>query len=139
MDTRPTIREEIRRRSRATGWIGAVVGVGFGIVGTLFGFAAFAVHAQHARLPPRAMLYVMIGLMFLFVIAMNLVRRAAGGATNCPKCAADLRPFAFFMADIPNRKKINLCPYCGISLDDPMPEATAPTEHVTTPDKLVWK
>jgi hypothetical protein len=34
-------------------------------------------------------------------------------------------------------KKINFCPWCGVSLDSPMPEA--PAENVTTPDKLVWK
>ena len=131
MDAPKTIRDEITRRSRVPRWISIAAGVGFAAVYIALRSNALGLPAHTARVSS-------LGALILFVIATTLGTRLLRKAA-CPKCQSPLGAFAYFMTDTPKRKKINFCPYCAVNLDDPLPEAAAPAENVTTPDKLVWK
>jgi hypothetical protein len=60
---------------------------------------------------------------------------------KCPKCVRRIghtiaMPVAFGGKGAPN-----FCPFCGVNLDEKIPEPREPSEAdgVTTPDKLIWK
>jgi hypothetical protein len=53
-------------------------------------------------------------------------------AVRCPKCTAKLgrtvaMPIAFSWGSGP---KINFCPYCGVNLDEPLPDAHTAAESL---------
>ena len=58
---------------------------------------------------------------------------------TCPKCSRRLGQTIAMPVAFGGRKAPNYCPFCGVSLDEPMPQAPSPAETVTTPDKLIWK
>jgi hypothetical protein len=59
---------------------------------------------------------------------------------RCPKCSKRLGQTIAMPVALGGKKNApNFCPYCAVSLDDPMPQAPTPTDNVTTPDKLIWK
>lgn len=61
---------------------------------------------------------------------------------KCPKCFSRLgHTIAMPVAFGGKKTAPNFCPFCGASLDDPMPSSAEPSEAdgVTTPDKLIWK
>jgi len=130
MDVPKTIRDSIQQSSRWPKWIGICAGISVGIIGGLL--------RTTRAIPANIRPFLALGILLVFVIALVFSKRLGKGVT-CPKCAAPLGAFAFMMQDTSKRKKINFCPYCAVSLDDPMPEAPTPAENVTTPDKLVWK
>jgi len=133
MDTPRTIRDTIQHRARLPKWISISLGIGLAVI---------AVVARIVRrLPADTRPFLGIGVLALFVIGIIgiIFSKRLNRGVSCPKCGASLGPFAMFMADTAKLKKINFCPYCAVNLDDPMPEAPASAENVTTPDKLVWK
>lgn len=99
----PTIRDVIRRRTRQLLLIG--------LMGWLMFPAAAALGHKNRPVMP---LFIVGGILFaVAVIGLQRVR--------CPKCAAPLGQFAMPIA-IAWRRKINFCPYCGVSLDEPAPQ-----------------
>lgn len=91
----------------------------------------------HGHKPPPSAVFVAFGVFFGAAIALMFFVR-------CPKCGAALgqltNEFGFQWLQRGKSRQIKFCPYCGVSMDEPMPEAPAATsEDVTTPDKLTWK
>lgn len=132
MDTgQVKIRDEISRQARSAKWSG----FGFAIAVAI---AVVVLRSNLLRLTPRAGPFLVLGLALVFAISIILKMRVIRRVT-CPKCKGPLGAFSSAMTDSPRVKKINFCPYCGVNLDEPMPQAPTPAEEVTTPDKLVWK
>jgi hypothetical protein len=138
VDTPSTIRDEIsrrlreeKRRARAPRWIGIVA-----VVVAVVGITTAVV----LDLPERIVLLVGLGMLLVFGIAIAASVRRMVRRVTCPVCEATLGAYAFSMEDGPRHNRIDLCPNCGVDLDDPMPEApTPPDENATTLDKLIWK
>lgn len=138
VDTPRTIRDEIsrrlreeKRRARAPRWIGIVA-----VVVAVVGITTAVV----LDLPERIVLLVGLGMLLVFGIAIAASVRRMVRRITCPVCKATLGAYAFSMEDGPRHNRIDLCPNCGVDLDDPMPEApTPPDENATTLDKLIWK
>jgi hypothetical protein len=109
-----TIRDYIKRRVRwclavaVAGWL--TVAIGGGLAKTL-----------PPGIPPFAL--PLIGLVMFGGSILALQRIA-----KCPKCKANLgrtiaMPLALSWGSGP---KINFCPYCGVSLDEPRPVPQEP-------------
>ena len=132
MDTgQVTIRDEISRQARSAKWSGFGFAIAVAIV-------IAVLRSNLLRLTPRAGPFLVLGLALLFGISIFLKMRVVRRVT-CPKCNGPLGVFSSAMTATPRVRKINFCPYCGVNLDEPMPQAPSPAEEVTTPDKLVWK
>ena len=106
-----TNREYIRRRV----WTCTAVAVAGWLV--LMSSAAFRKNLPDG-IPESA---VTIAGLLLFAGAMFVVRKLV----RCPKCQANLGrtialPVAFSWGSGP---RVNFCPYCGVSLDEPRPGA----------------
>jgi hypothetical protein len=134
MDTQKTIRDEITRKSVSQRWLAVAPAVGMGVIGLFV--AAMRSRAFHTH-PHGLVMLLPAGLMLLLALAGLIIVSRRASSLQCPKCSSPLSVFGYLMKDTPRMKKINFCPWCGVNLDSPMPEA--PAENVTTPDKLVWK
>src|SRR5579862_711163 len=134
MDAPRTIREAIQRQGPKR--IAPITG----FVIAALGMAAFVLAGHrtgHSASFPVVPLVVAGVLLVLMVVGLRTSAKSL--RTKCPKCGNDLGVLVYLMQDTPRSKKINFCPYCAVNLDDPLPEAPAATENVTTPDKLIWK
>lgn len=130
MDSTPTYRDDIQRQSRPVKWIG---------IGITVAVVIFAVVLRDFRFLPRDVVpLVAFGFLAVVVIA-RLANRELRRRVTCPKCKGSLGYFTSAMQDSKLGKKISFCPHCAVKLDDPLPGQPAPTETVTTPDKLIWK
>jgi hypothetical protein len=105
-----TIREHVKRRM----WwcVGTAVG------GWLTIFAGTTLEKDLPGDIPRGVL-PLVGFVLFFgaILAMNWL-------VKCPKCKAKIgrtiaMPLTFSWGSGP---KINYCPYCGVNLDEPMPQ-----------------
>jgi hypothetical protein len=103
-----TIRQHLNRRIR---WLGAA-----GLGGWLLVAAAAGLFSGHrSGGPPSPLFFAGFA---LFGGAMLLIQRV-----RCPKCSTPLGQIATQMAfSLFRKRKINYCPYCGVSLEEPMPE-----------------
>jgi hypothetical protein len=111
-----TIRDVLKRRVR---WCAAIAGIGF------VGFIAVpmtAIGQQHSG-PPMA----------LAVVAWFLFAGALVGlqwfAAKCPKCSRRMGQEIAMRVGLAIRgKPPNYCPYCGVSFDEPLPNARGSVE-----------
>lgn len=105
-----TIRAHIKRRVRLLVAIGAC---GWGLT------AFTGVIAKN--LPEEARVFAPLVGVLLFGGAMLFAQRI-----KCPKCQTSLRAIAVATGlGLGFRPVANFCPYCGVSLDTPMPQSTA--------------
>ena len=100
-----TIRDYLKRRTRrfmAIGfgsWLFFALSAGFGHIGPKLGPAVF----------------VGFGILFGAVLALLFF-------VKCPKCGTGFWQLAGQLAlHWGSRRRVNFCPYCGVSLDEPMP------------------
>jgi hypothetical protein len=101
-----TIREHLIRRIRRLGAVG--------ICGWLLFVVVPFVAADHKD-PPVPL--IITGFV-LFGGAILLIQRV-----KCPKCSTILGQLAVPLAfTFSQKRKINFCPYCGTSLDEPLPQ-----------------
>jgi len=106
-----TIRAYIKRRVR----LAAVIGV----VASGLGLFAGAIAKQLPEGPTR--LFAPVVGTLLFGAAILFAQRI-----KCPKCNTSLRAISVATGlALGFRPIANFCPYCGVSLDTPMPHATA--------------
>jgi hypothetical protein len=102
-----TMRDVLKRKIR---WLFGI-GLGAWLMMPL-GMAILRVDPQpHGKAPP---LLIIVGTV-VFGAAILLIQRV-----KCPKCATPLGQIAPAIA-FSWRRRINYCPYCGVSLDEPVP------------------
>jgi hypothetical protein len=111
-----TIRDYIKRRVR---WLFAV-----GVAGWLsFPLSQFAIHEESGNKVAAAL--PLLG-MFVFMGAIL----ALNWALKCPRCRANLgRTIALPVGLRFSGPKVNFCPYCGVSLDEPCEKQAAPGQQ----------
>ena len=115
-----TIRDYIRRR---VWWC-----LGIGFAGwALIPFGSALASALPKPILPGALSFSVVGAL-VFAGAMLVMQRIV----KCPKCLARLgrtiaMPLAFSWGSGP---KIGFCPYCGVSLDEPVPGAQRPVDSL---------
>lgn len=100
----PTIRDVIKRRVR---WISLIAVAGW----LLFPLSMSQVQKGH---PPPPLFFVGMLLFVGAILAIQFVVR-------CPRCSAPLGQIALTIAFGWLRRRVNFCPYCGVSLDEPVP------------------
>jgi hypothetical protein len=106
-----TIRAYIKRRVR----LAVMIGVAAWALGLFAGAIAKQLPEGPARLFAPAVGTLLFGAAILFAQRIK-----------CPKCKTSLRPIAVATGlGLGLRPVANFCPYCGVSLDSPMPHATA--------------
>jgi hypothetical protein len=110
-----TIRDVLKRRVR---WCVAVAAAGL-VVFIAVPMTALGQHGQ-----PNAVI-VMLGWGLFAAALVGLQWFAA----KCPKCSQRMgQEIAMRVALAIRRKPPNYCPYCGVSFDDPLPNAKGAVE-----------
>jgi hypothetical protein len=101
-----TIRQYIKRRVR---WAAAA-----GLAGWLLFVMPIWTMAHQSGAPPWA---AFAGILLFGGAALVAAR------TPCPKCSARIGQEIAYRVGLPIfRKPPNFCPYCGVNLDEPMPQ-----------------
>ena len=100
----PTIRDVIKRRMR---WLTLVAIAGWLLVGLSIQFP------RNGQPPPPL---VIVGFL-VFAGALLAMQRAV----RCLKCSTPLGKIAATIAFGLWGRRVNFCPYCGVSLDEPVP------------------
>ena len=101
----------------------------------LLGTFRGAVGHHHDLSDSQKVIYVAVLVIGLIGIAATILMTTR---IKCPKCGTRLGRFAARMGSTQRTRAI-YCPFCGVNLDQPLPEVQTAAENVTTPDKLVWK
>jgi len=96
-----TIREYITRRAWKIVWIALVAFLVLQLV---------VKPLSHWQYLPHVTLVYFLGAVVWTAVSIRRI--------PCPRCSQPLNAAAMVVAN--NRKKINKCPHCGVSLDEPM-------------------
>jgi hypothetical protein len=110
-----TIRDVLKRRVR---WCVAVGAAGL-VVFIAAPLTAISLHGQ----PNPALVVLGWGLFAAALVSLQWF------AAKCPKCSQRMgQEIAMRVALAIRRKPPNYCPYCGVSFDEPVPNARGPVE-----------